>query len=195
MATVSVARMFDMGFQCDDNRFDSGGQGFVLPHSHDIPARRDESHVGGSVSFHIPAKFRRPVPLVGRRLPAVFRAYVPEAAVDENGHLFRGEDDVGTDLDPIKVEPEILAVPEAESVQGTAQCYLRLGASPAVGAHVPGAPLVQGSRIQTLRMGLLARLIPVAPRHVHTSIRPEPFPIRKDTGAHAHGTNERNPSD
>src|SRR6266851_2309329 len=76
----------------------------------------------GPVTLDVPAQLGCPVPLVDRRVPAVLGADVPEAAVDENGHLPGRERYVGTDpRTVVQVKSVIFAEPVPLAVQGAAQ--------------------------------------------------------------------------
>ena len=78
------------------------------------------------VTLDVLDQLRAPVPLVRLRLGAVFRAGVPEAAVDEDRHLARGERDIRPHAPAaVQVEPVILAVAVAEPVQGAAAAPAR----------------------------------------------------------------------
>lgn len=118
------------------------GEWYVLPQPDDTPPSRLKSFVGGPVALDVPAQLRSPVPLVAGRLPTVFRADMPEAAVNEDRDLARSEHDVRTDTNAFgEIEPEVLAVPVALSVERAAQGDLGFGVGPAVRPHVPRSSL------------------------------------------------------
>ena len=131
---------------------DHGGHGglqrLVLPDPYHPPARRAERRVGGAVPFHVPAQFRRPVPLVDPRVPAMFRADVPETPVHEHRDPARGERDVRADPGAaVQVQPEVLAEPVTPPVQGAAQRKLGFRVGPPVGPHVGRASRAGRARI------------------------------------------------
>lgn len=109
----------------------------MLPDAHYGPARAGQGLVGRDVAYNVPAQFRCPVPLVGCRLAAMYRADVPEAAVNKDSDLAAREDDVGADADPCEVKSVILPEPKASRMQRRPKRDLRLCVRSAVRPHVP----------------------------------------------------------
>lgn len=144
----------------------------VLPDANDAPAFAAQGFADNAVALHVSAQLRGPVPLVRRRLSAVLRADVPEAAINEDRDLTRCEHDVRLDADTT-VEPEkkVLPVPVAELVQRFPKLDLGLRICPAVGAHVPGPAGVQRSRIDARSVRSLTGFPEVLFRHDHTNCR------------------------
>jgi len=129
-----IAQDDDRRAQDDEGELAGAGQG--------------QRRVVGPVALDVAQQLRAPVPLVVARLGAVLGARVPEAAVDEDGHLARGERDVRPDPPAaVQVQPVVLAVAVAEVVQRAAQGQLGLGVRPPVGPHVGRPALAGGMRI------------------------------------------------
>jgi hypothetical protein len=63
----------------------------MLPEPHHGPAGVRERRVGGAVPLDVLRELGRPVPFVVLRLGAVFRARVPETAINEHRDLPGGE--------------------------------------------------------------------------------------------------------
>lgn len=145
--------MFDHGGHRGDRVFKRQ----VLPDTHDSPTRAHQSFIGCLVTLDVAAQLRRPVPLVRRRLPAVLRANVPEAPVDENGDFLGRENDVWADPHPFgQVEAEVLPVAISEAVQRAAQRDFRFRVGPPVRAHVARPPRARSSRVQAFGVCALA---------------------------------------
>lgn len=126
-------------------RLDGGWEGLMFPQTDDAPPGVVQGRVRGAVAFDVAAEFGGPVPLIRCGLAAMFRAGVPKAAIDEDGNLPAGEDDVGTDAGTAgKVEPVIFAIPKPKCMQRTAEGDLRLGVRTAVSPHVAGTAIVGG---------------------------------------------------
>lgn len=142
----------------------------VLPDTDDAPSFAAQGFADDSVALHVAPKLRCPVPLVRRRLPAVFGAHVPEAPVDEHRDLARREHDVRFDAHPaIEPEKKIFAVAVAKLVQRLPELHLGLGVSSTVGTHVPGSAGVQRSRINARGVRSLTGFAEVLFRHDHTN--------------------------
>src|ERR1700733_15665878 len=73
----------------------------VLPSAKDPPTRFGQTGVGVAVSSDVALEFCAPVRRVGPRCGAMFRAAVPEAAVDEHSELLADENDVGLRPSPM----------------------------------------------------------------------------------------------
>lgn len=67
----------------------------MLPNPHDGPAGFDQPAVGVSVPGSVRLDLRGPEFGIRRRDRVVIRASVPEAAVQEDGHLVASESEVG----------------------------------------------------------------------------------------------------
>lgn len=156
----------------------------MFPEPDYSPACSFERGIDPAISLHVPAELGRPVPLVGGRLPSMLWADVPEAAVDEDGNLLGGEDDVWSDLDVPQVEPEVLAVAEAHAMEGLAQSDLRLGVRAPVGLHVVGAALIERSGIDAALVSPLPRLSSVDLSHTRPKGHTANGLLREDTAAH-----------
>jgi hypothetical protein len=165
-ARRSFKHMFDRSAYHPFDRCHGAIKILVFPDPDDVPAGGAEGAVDRPVSFQVPPKLRGPVPVVGRRVAAVLGADVPEAPVNEHGHLAGTEDDVWANPDTaVKLQEKILPEPHAAAVEGTPQCRLRLGVHPPVRPHVPRPPLVQGRRVEALVMGALPQGVAVVVRH------------------------------
>lgn len=70
----------------------------MFPESHNFPTRMIQSDVRGSITLDISFELRSPVPLVCCWLPAMLRAYMPEASIDENCYFAGSKDNVRTNL-------------------------------------------------------------------------------------------------
>ncbi|MFD4434261.1 hypothetical protein, partial [Nocardia sp. NPDC058497] len=75
--------MFGSTLQRIDDRCNGRCQVLVLPNPDDAPASRAQRLVGRAVTFDGPLQLGPPIPLVGRRTSAVFRARVPETSIHE----------------------------------------------------------------------------------------------------------------
>jgi hypothetical protein len=121
----------------------------VLPQPHDRPSGRRQSSGIARVALAITCQFWRPIPLVGRWLPPVLGAAVPEAAVHEDGDLALREDNVRSDPNAREVEPQVNPEAVPGTVQGGPQGQLGAGISPPVALHVAASALVQRGWIET----------------------------------------------
>lgn len=181
---ASLASMFGIRLhRCHHGRH-GRGQGFVFPKPDHLPASRLKRRVDALVAFHVPAKLGRPVPLVRRGLPAMLRADMPEAAVNEDSNLLRGEDDVGPDLDLTQVQPKVLAVAQSKAVQRATQGDLGFGIGSPVGLHVARPALVERRWIDAPLVGLLPGPNPLALSHAHPIGRTADGLLREDTATH-----------
>ncbi len=82
-------------------------------------------------------------------------AYVPEAAIDEDGNPAFREDDVRPDADPVQVETVVLPEAIAPGVESRPQADLGLGVNPPVGLHVARTAGVQGHRPTCVLLAVL----------------------------------------
>lgn len=109
---------------------------------------------------------------------------VPEAPVDEDCHLLGGEDDVRSDLDAPQIQPEVLPVAEPHTVEGLAECNLRLSVRTPIGLHVPGATLVERCWIDAALVSSLPSLSSLVLSHSSPNGHTADGLLREDTGAH-----------
>ena len=72
---------------------------FVFPEPHAEPSRISEKRVGLPVALDVPFELGHPEVGVGGRAGRVLRTAMPEATVDEYGHLGGPEDYVGRPAD------------------------------------------------------------------------------------------------
>ena len=106
----------------------------MFPNSHDCPPRLFQCHVIGPVSQGVPSKLLEPIRAIRLWDASVFRASVPEAAVNEDGQSLLREDYVrpapsgsGRHLD---VLPESVAKPMEPRSQRLFRACVRPSVSP-----------------------------------------------------------------
>lgn len=109
----------------------------MLPEPHDPPTRIGEPGVRVGVAGDIACDLSWPVVGIrAERPPAVFRAAVPEAAVDEDRDALASEHDVRASTQ-FGLRGEINSVAPSMRVQETTHSELGRGVTAAVGLHVP----------------------------------------------------------
>lgn len=99
----------------------------VLPEAHRLPPVLPKVGVGVGIANPVPLQLVSPPARVGRRLAAMLRASVPEAAVHEDGNPRLPEDHVSPPP-PFGEWPLVDEVAEAQAVEGAAQGQLAGGA-------------------------------------------------------------------
>ena len=77
--------------QVGNDGIDCGRNAFMLPEPHNNPSGALERVGLLAVARGVPRQLRRPVLTIDTRLPTVFGAAMPEAAVDEDGDALSGE--------------------------------------------------------------------------------------------------------
>lgn len=95
----------------------------MLPHAQDRPAFSDEGKRLAAVAVDVLTELRVPELVAGARVDVVLGAAVPEAAVDEEGELSRGNDQVGSATGGADVKP----IADPCDMQSAADHELRLG--------------------------------------------------------------------
>ncbi len=110
----------------------------VFPDTHDGPSCGVKAGVDLLIALHVSFKLRRPIVGVGLRRRSVFGTAVPEAAVDKDGNASRREHDIGSDAEPVRVDPVVRAKSEAKLMKRGPYAQLRRGAGAPVGAHTRG---------------------------------------------------------
>ena len=108
----------------------------MLPHSGDSPTSLLEQCNGFRVTFTRPRELGLPPCGVGLRCGAMFRAGVPETAINEHSHMCSEEDDIS----PTRQGPQrsdVHPVPQTQPVKLAAQRELRWGVPLAHIAHAP----------------------------------------------------------
>lgn len=93
----------------------------VLPDPNDEPSALSQRRVGPSVPRHVRLELRLPISPVRARVESVFRASVPEAPIDKDGHSRPCEDKVRSrehvpgpdrDVDPVAQSPAVQLTPQ-----------------------------------------------------------------------------------
>lgn len=108
----------------------------MLPDPDRDPSCGDQSLVSVAIPVLVGCDLRQPVPAVGAvRAPTVLGAAVPEAAVDEDGHLGAGKDDVGLPSE-VRQRASMDPVAKATPVELSAERQLRPGVASGEGAHL-----------------------------------------------------------
>lgn len=130
-----IERMFDL-FESVNYPRAGGLDRFVDPDAYNLPAGCCQSSINGTVSINVALEFRGPIGRVRRRRPTVFRAGVPEAAVDEHRKALASEDDVWANLQLCCLEPQVLTESIARPMERRAKFALRLGVRAADRPHV-----------------------------------------------------------
>jgi hypothetical protein len=163
---ASRSARFEPVFDHAGNPLNGLVEGYVFPDADHRPASSGKGGVSLPIAFDVAPQLGSPVPVVGRRFAAMFRAHMPEAPVDEDGDLLGGEDYVGTDLRTVaEPEEQILAVTIPLPVKCAAQRDFRLGVRAPVRAHVPRTPFIEGRRVNALRVSFCAARATVLARH------------------------------
>jgi hypothetical protein len=145
-------------------------QRHVLPDAHHSPPRISQGGRDKQISIHISPQFRRPIPLVARRLPSMLRTDMPEASVDKDSDLACSENDVWPNSDTLlQHKCQVLAIPVAKPMQLLAKGHFRLGIRPPIGSHVARPAFIRRCGIEPLRMGLLASFTPIIARDSHAT--------------------------
>jgi len=107
----------------------------MLPDAHHGPPGLGEAPIGIVVAQNVAGELRYPVPGIRLRRRPVFRAGVPEAAIDEDGHLRSGKGHVGASTHAKEGKREVDPVAEASCEEDPAQGDLRGGRGCALRAH------------------------------------------------------------
>ena len=107
---------------------------FVLPCPQDVPPVRCKALVVSLISPDVSLNLRGPIVRIGSRTDAVFRAPMPEAAVDEDSHLLSTKHDVGTAIQA-RHRPHVLSEPKASAMEYRPDCLFWLGVGPPVSPH------------------------------------------------------------
>ncbi len=175
-----IARMFEPVSQSAKHGLHSSLELLVLPETNNFPPCTGQGRVCCAIPFDIAAKLRRPVPLVGSRLPTVYRTDMPEAPVHEHGDFAGGENDVWADLHGANFQAKVLAVAVPTSMQGAAKRHLGLGVGSPVRLHVARAASIKRSRIQASLMRRPPGHLRLALSHVHSGCTRKDA-LRKDT--------------
>ncbi|GAA3623518.1 hypothetical protein GCM10022223_45620 [Kineosporia mesophila] len=89
----------------------------MFPDAYDDPTGRGEEVVRLLIASDVLSQLRCPVPLVAGGFTPMDRTDMPEAAVNEDGDLGPGEDDVGTSPTARKIKTKIFAETVASSMQ------------------------------------------------------------------------------
>ena len=76
----------------------------------------------------------------------VFRATVPEAAVDEDRDLLLGENQIGLSTQ-VEFRPAVHAVPQTQGVHGRTKGKLAAGILPGLGPHPLPYLVIQSGRM------------------------------------------------
>ncbi len=107
----------------------------VLPDSYYLPAVLLQRRRRSPVALDVPAELLRPVLRVRPRDPAMLRATVPEAPVNEYRQPPTREDDVHLDSDLARPEEIVLPKPRSAAMEFRPQRLLRLRTRPTVRPH------------------------------------------------------------
>lgn len=78
----------------------------MLPYPDDMPSSFSQSAGLLAISDPVLFKLWQPIGLIALRVCCMFRAPMPEAAIDENGDLGVGEDDVDRDTFDSSLKPK-----------------------------------------------------------------------------------------
>jgi hypothetical protein len=92
---------------------------------------------------------------------------MPEAAIDKDGDLALGKDDVWPHTEVVQPEQQVFAIAIPKPVKCGTQHDLRLGVAAPVGLHVARTTRVQRSWIQALGVSPRAGRRCVILRHAH----------------------------
>ena len=134
---------------CADTRDDPVGghlRVLVLPDPDRRPPCCQQALVGVEITVLVGFDLLRPVPAVGAMpTTAVLGAAMPEAAVDENGDLGTGEDDVGLSGKAWERAP-VDAVAQPAPMKDTSERQLRSGVTSGEGTHLLVDCLTGGER-------------------------------------------------
>lgn len=101
----------------DTTRYGPFARWECTPHADSRPAARRKSRTLLAVALGVALVLGEPVVGVTREPRPVGWARLPQATVHEHDHPGSGDDDVGTELHVINVEPQILSEDEAGSVE------------------------------------------------------------------------------
>jgi hypothetical protein len=108
--------------------------GLVLPNPNYSPSGLAEEFVGAGVPFPVVSDLLGPERRIGLRDRVMFWTAVPEAAVDEHGHLRPREHEVRPPVQR-RDRTEVDAISQARSVCGAPDSELGLRVAPAVRLH------------------------------------------------------------
>lgn len=134
----------------------------MFPQADHAPSVGLQSCVSSSISLHRTTQLRRPIPFVSHGLSSVIRTAMPEAAIDEDGHPTRCEHNIWPDPDATtEIQPEILAISVAQTIQLLTQRNLRLGVRTPVSFHIPRPAFVHRPRVGALGPRALTWVIAV----------------------------------
>lgn len=183
----SIAHMFGSALQRCHNGGHRAREFLVFPEADHAPACSGQRRIGRTVTRDVSPQFRRPVPLVLRRLPAMDRADMPKAAVDVHRDLPRGEDDIRPDLHATYLEAQVLPVPVTLPMKCASKRHFGFGVAPAIRLHIPGAPLVHGRGVEPTLMSLPTGIVRCCQRYLRICLS-RWLTIRKGTpsGMHRH---------
>lgn len=154
--------------------------GLMLPDPDNLPACIGQGSICRSVTFDIPAELRCPVPLVGRRLSAMYGANMPEATINEHSDFPSREHDVWPDLHRADLQAKVFAIAVPQPMQCAAKRYLRLGISATIRLHVPRPTLVERGGVEAAFMRRSSGSFCLVLSHIHTGCTRN-HGLRKDT--------------
>lgn len=197
-APANIAHMFGAGIYRSNDCLHGSGEVLVFPQPDNAPASSFQGGVDNPIALHVPAKLRRPVPLVRCRMASVDGTNMPEAAIHEDRDLPSREDDVWPDLHFPQVKAKILPVPIAEPMQCAPEHHFRLGVRSPVRLHVARPALVQRRGVEPALVSLFAGSKSLGVRHIHTGKRTRRCLLIKDTAGRLttqRPGNERGPRD
>jgi hypothetical protein len=109
------------------NALGGGGGILVLPNSNDLPACRMKPRVVFAISLSVPPKLRLPVVRIRLGNRSMLWAAVPKAAINEHRNVPGGKDDVGSDLQTIRVDWKINPEAKPSAMELRSQFALRSG--------------------------------------------------------------------
>lgn len=112
----------------------------MLPEAQDHPPGRLQ-HLGGlAVACHCVLKLPRPELGVGPRPCPMYRAGMPEAAINEYGDLLTAEHQVGS-ASQRRVRTGVHPISQPEAVHGRSNSHFRTGVAAGIRAHRPAGRL------------------------------------------------------
>lgn len=106
----------------------------MLPDPDHSPSGGAELSVIESITLHVSGDLRAPIGSVGFGTRAVLRASVPEAAIDEDGHLLATKDDIGSATQALQWL-RVYSISKATSMKLRPEGKLRAGVSLPIALH------------------------------------------------------------